>query len=203
MGLGEVALPTTIPNRLGRGLYLNRQGLRFVNEDTYYGHIGLEALFHQQGRVFLLLDEATFERGLLGTQPTWVAETLPELEAEAGFPEGSLTSTVALYNRHAERGEDPLFHKRPALLQPLVRPPFALIDASTDAVVYATFTLGGLETSVDGQVRTPDGRGVPGLFAAGRTAALFCGSGYPGSGISLADGSFFGRRAGRAAARAC
>jgi 3-oxo-5alpha-steroid 4-dehydrogenase len=42
---------------------------------------------------------------------------------------------------------------------------------------------------------------VPGLYAAGRTAALFCGSGYPGSGSSLGDASFFGRRAGRAASR--
>ena len=40
------------------------------------------------------------------------------------------------------------------------------------------------------------------VSAAGRNAALFCGSGYPGSGISLADASYFGRRAGRAAARA-
>ena len=41
-----------------------------------------------------------------------------------------------------------------------------------------------------------------GLYAVGRTAALFCGRGYPGSGISLADASYFGRRAGRALARA-
>ena len=42
---------------------------------------------------------------------------------------------------------------------------------------------------------------IPGFYAAGRTAALFCGPGYAASGISLADGTFFGRRAGRAAAR--
>jgi 3-oxo-5alpha-steroid 4-dehydrogenase len=199
MGLGEVALPTTIPNRLGRGIYLNRHGLRFINEDTYYGHIGIESLFRQDGRVFLLLDEATYERGLLGLEARWVGESIAELEAEAGFPDGALQATVAFYNRHAARGEDPLFHKRRALLQPLERPPFALIDSSTDAALYATFTLGGLETDVDARVLTPDGEAIPGLFAAGRNAALFCGSGYPGSGSSLADASFFGRRAGRAA----
>jgi len=201
MGQGEVALPLTIPNRLGRGIYVNRQGLRFINEDTYYGHIGVESLFHQDGQVYLLLDDTTYERGLLGQAPRFVAESVAALEAEAGFPEGALQTTLALYNRHAARGEDPLFHKRRERLQPLVRPPFALLDASASATVYATFTLGGLDTDADGRVRTPEGVALPGLYAAGRTAALFCGSGYPASGISLADASFFGRRAGRAAAR--
>ena len=113
MGQGEVALPTTIPNRLGRGIFVNRQGLRFINEDTYYGHIGIESLFRQDGRVYLLLDDATYERGLLG------------LEATLGRPRASRSSrprracraarceaTLAFYNRHAARGEDPLFHKR-------------------------------------------------------------------------------------------
>ena len=200
MGQGEVALPTTIPNRLGRGIFVNRQGLRFVNEDTYYGHIGIESLFRQGGRVYLLLDEATYERGLLGLEATWVAESVAEIEQEAGFPRGALESTLAFYNRHAAHGEDPLFHKRAELVQPLEKPPYALIDSSTDAAIYATFTLGGLETSAEGEVLGPDGDAVPGLYAAGRTAALFCGSGYPGSGSSLADASFFGRRAGCAAA---
>jgi 3-oxo-5alpha-steroid 4-dehydrogenase len=201
MGQGEVALPTTIPNRLGRGIFVNRQGLRFINEDTYYGHIGIESLFRQGGRVYLLLDESTYERGLLGLEATFVAGSIAELEAEAGFPHGSLESTLAFYNQYAARGEDPLFHKRRELLQPLERPPFALVDSSTDAAIYATFTLGGLETGSDGKVLDPDGADVPGLYAAGRTAALFCGSGYPGSGSSLGDASFFGRRAGRAASR--
>jgi 3-oxo-5alpha-steroid 4-dehydrogenase len=202
MGLGEVALPTTIPNRLGRGIYVNRQGLRFINEDTYYGHIGIESLYRQDGAVYLLLDEATYERGLLGLEARCVAESIEALEAEAGFASGALQQTVAFYNEHAARGEDPLFHKRREMLVPLERPPFALVDSSVGNALYATFTLGGLNTALDGEVQTPDGVGVPGLYAAGRNAGLFCGSGYPGSGISLADASYFGRRAGRAAARA-
>ena len=63
-------------------------------------------------------------------------------------------------------------------------------------------TLGGLRTGVNGEVLTSDGAEVPGLYAVGRTAALFCGRGYAGSGISLADGTYFGRRAGRALAGA-
>jgi 3-oxo-5alpha-steroid 4-dehydrogenase len=47
----------------------------------------------------------------------------------------------------------------------------------------------------------PDGAVVPGLFAAGRTTAGLAAAGYV-SGISLGDGSFFGRAAGHAAAAA-
>lgn len=200
MDLGEVALPYTIPHRLSRGVYVNAQAQRFINEDTYYGHVGVEGLYRQRGEVYLLLDDETFERGLVGIEPSWVGETVSEVEREAGLPEGALVGTVDFYNRHAERGIDPLFHKRPEALVPLRKPPFALVDCRVDRALWSCFTLGGLNTDRDGAVLRPDGVAVPGLYAAGRTAAIFTGHTYAGSGTSLADGSFFGRRAGRAAA---
>ena len=201
MDQAEVALAVTIPNRLGRGIYLDARGRRFVNEDTYYGHIGVDALFRRDGHAWLLLDDATFERNFFEMEPAFVAGSVAEIEAEAGFPEGVLQATVEYYNRHAERGEDPLFGKRPDFLVPLVRPPFALLDcrAGHDAP-YSGFTVGGLATGCDGEVLDAEGDAIPGLYAAGRNAALFCGRGYAASGISLADGTFFGRRAGRRAA---
>jgi succinate dehydrogenase/fumarate reductase flavoprotein subunit len=199
MNLGEVALPYTIPCALARGIYVNERGQRFINEDTYYGHVGIEALFHQGGRVWLLHDATTFARGLLHVTPCAVGETIEEIESEAGFPRGALTATVAYYNEHAACGEDPLFGKRGEMLIPLREAPFALVDCTLENARYATFTLGGLNTGARSEVRGADGAAVPGLYAAGRTAALFCGQGYPGSGISLADASFFGRVAARAA----
>lgn len=65
--------------------------------------------------------------------------------------------------------------------------------------IYAPFTLGGLDTTPHSEVRAEDGSVVPGLYAAGRTTCGIAVRGYV-SGISLGDGSFFGRRAGRAAA---
>jgi 3-oxo-5alpha-steroid 4-dehydrogenase len=62
------------------------------------------------------------------------------------------------------------------------------------------FTLGGLQTSLDGEVLHVSGDPIPGLYAAGRTTAGLAAWGYA-SGISLGDGSFYGRRAGRAAAK--
>ena len=59
---------------------------------------------------------------------------------------------MALYNRHAERGEDPLFHKAKGWVRPLV-PPLGAVDLRIGPAPYAPFTLGGLETTVDGAVR--------------------------------------------------
>ncbi len=202
MDQAEVALPVTIPHRLGRGVFVNERGQRFINEDTYYGHIGIEALFHQHGRVWLLVDDAIFEVNMVGMQPAHVAESMAELETAGGFPEGALQATVEHYNRYAKEGRDPVFGKRPGMTQALDRPPYALLDARTQSCFYACMTLGGLATRPGGEVIGPDGTVVPGLYAAGRTAALFSGRGYAGSGISLGDGAFFGRLAGRSAAAA-
>jgi 3-oxo-5alpha-steroid 4-dehydrogenase len=48
-------------------------------------------------------------------------------------------------------------------------------------------------------VLDPEGDTIPGLFAAGRATSGLSVGGYS-SGLSLGDGTFFGRRAGRAAA---
>ncbi|MET0739769.1 MAG: FAD-binding protein [Acidimicrobiales bacterium] len=111
---------------------------------------------------------------------------------------GATEATVDRYNEAAARGEDPDFHKVPELVRPLV-PPLGAIDLRVANAIYAPFTLGGLDTTPDSEVRGPDGTVVPGLYAAGRTTCGIAVRGYV-SGISLGDGSFFGRRAGQAAA---
>ena len=124
-----------------------------------------------------------------------------KLEQEIGFPAGALQSTVALYNEHAARGEDPVFHKSGEYVKPLVTPPFGAIDLSWDKAIYAAFTLGGLATNVRAEVLDADGAVVPGLYAAGRTAASISSPGYS-SGTSIGEATLFGRIAGRNAARA-
>jgi succinate dehydrogenase/fumarate reductase flavoprotein subunit len=117
------------------------------------------------------------------------------------MPEGSLVHTVETYNRHAVAGEDPLFQKTAEFLKPLTRPPFAALDYRVENSLWSVFTMGGLHTSVDGEVLTADGDAVPGLYAAGRTTSGIAAQGYS-SGLSLADATFFGRRAGARAAAA-
>jgi succinate dehydrogenase/fumarate reductase flavoprotein subunit len=201
MDVGCIVLPFTVPKGLIRGIFVNRRGQRFINEDAYQTVVGETALRHQDGEVYLILDDATFERPFPPTEIAAVGETIEELERELRMPEGQLQQTVEFYNRHAVRGDDPLFHKTPEFLQPLVHPPFAALDYRTQTAIWTVFTMGGLHTAPDGEVLTPDGEAVPGLYAAGRTTSGIAAQGYS-SGLSLADATFFGRRAGRRAATA-
>jgi len=67
---------------------------------------------------------------------------------------------------------------------------------------FTAFTLGGLETAVDGAVLDSDGNPVAGLFAAGSCASgIAQESENYASGTCLGQASYFGRRAGFAAAR--
>jgi 3-oxo-5alpha-steroid 4-dehydrogenase len=202
----ECALPLGPPHRLARGILVNRHGERFINEDAYTGRIGLHALRDQDGHVFMITDDVIHEPNILGLRVSFAASTAEELAAELGVPPDVLARTVREYNEGAERGVDPQFHKRAPFLQPIGPPPasgIGAIDLRVDHdAIYATFTLGGLVSDADGVALDHAGRGIPGLYAAGRTAASLAASHYA-SGISLGDGSFFGRRAGcHAAARA-
>ena len=194
----EVGIPLTPPRSLVRGILVNGQGRRFMNEDTYAGRLGKASLLHQDGKMYFVHSDETFAVNVVGYKARWVAETPAELETDIGLPAGSLTATLEEYNRHAATGIDPEFHKAPEWVMPL-EPPYGVIDLSIEHSLYATFTLGGLHTTADGAVLTPSGATVPGLYAAGRTTAGIGGAGYV-SGISLGDGTFFGRRAGRASA---
>ena len=151
MYAGEVSLPITPPRTLIHGILVNGQGQRFINEDTYMGRVGQSALYEQDGEVYLIVDEASYEVNWMGLAATWVCETAAQLESEIGLPGGSLQSTVDLYNRHAATGEDPLFHKDASWVRPLV-PPIGAVDLRIGPAPYAPFTLGGLETTVAGEV---------------------------------------------------
>jgi 3-oxo-5alpha-steroid 4-dehydrogenase len=200
MDKGSVSLPIHPPRETSRGILVNAQGQRFVNEDVYYGRLGEYVLTRQDGVAYLVMDDGCFVRPEVPRELLAVGDTVAELETELGLPSGSLESTLELYNRHAAQGRDPVFHKRSAYLTPLTRPPFGAFDCTTAGSLYAVFTLGGLRTDCDGAVQDADGRVLPGLFAAGRSSAGLSVPGYS-SGISLGDGTFFGRRAGMAAAR--
>jgi succinate dehydrogenase/fumarate reductase flavoprotein subunit len=199
MGAASISLPVTEPWSLKQGILVNARGQRFINEDAYYGRLGEYALFHNEGRAWLILDDACFEHPKYPREIAAVGETPGELESELGLPPGSLDATLALYNLHAERSDDPLFHKLSEYVKPLTTPPYGALDCTTENSLYAAFTLGGLETDADGRVIGAAGEAIPGLYGAGRATSGVSVGGYS-SGLSLGDGIFFGRRAGRAAA---
>ncbi|MFC6010526.1 FAD-dependent oxidoreductase [Nocardia lasii] len=191
------------PQLMARGILVNGRGQRFVTEDTYPGRIGQAVLLHQDNEAFLIIDEKSLEQALdtvtatpfFRFPPTWVAETVAELEAEMGLPAQALQTTIAAYNQHAEHGADPLLGKKPEWVRPLTGA-LACYDLRG---FTAGFTLGGVRTDLDSRVLHVSGEPIAGLFAAGRCTSGLCAGGYV-SGASLGDGSFYGRRAGKSAA---
>ena len=109
--------------------------------------------------------------------------------------------TLSDYNEHARNGEDPEFHKQPPWVEPQDRGPWGAYDLTLGKAMYAGFTMGGLRVDLDGRVQRPDLSVIDGLYAAGACAVNIAqdGKGYA-SGTQLAEGSYFGRRAGRHAA---
>ncbi len=192
------------PQLLARGILVNGRGQRFIAEDTYPGRIGQAVLIQQDNQAFLVIDEASYEEGMatetstpfFRAQPKWVAETVAELEAEMGFPALALQGTIDCFNLHAAEGKDPLLGKKSQWVKP-IGSPIAAFDLRG---FTAGFTLGGLRTDLNSRVLHVSGEPIEGLFAAGRCTSGLCAGGYA-SGTSLGDGSFYGRRAGSAAAK--
>jgi len=208
MDQGFVTSPFYPPESLVKGIFVNSLGQRYINEDVYHGRVSWYSMQQPGDKIFLLADGAIYERPFYGEHLragdiVAAGETWEEVEQELGLPEGSLVGTVEVYNKYAEKGEDPMFHKAKKWLKPLNEPPFVALDYRIDSCVYSSFTLGGLDTLPTGEVLTEDREVVPGLYAAGRTA---CGiprwaQGYS-SGMSVGDATFSGRMAGQQVAKA-
>jgi succinate dehydrogenase/fumarate reductase flavoprotein subunit len=205
MSEGFATIPWYPPGSLVKGIFVNTQGQRFINEDCYHGRVSNYILRQSGDRIWLLEDHATYASGemqqLAKIEIGAAGETWEEVERELKLPQDSLTATVRLYNHYAAQGVDPLFHKAPKWLKPLNEPPFVALDCRIDHCFYASFTLGGLDTLPSGEVLDAERKVIGGLFAAGRTACGLprWGEGYS-SGLSLADATFFGREAGKRAA---
>lgn len=190
------------PEILLTGVIVNKEGKRFVAEDSYHSRTSAFVLEQPDQIAYLIVDEAHTEmpempliRFLDGY------ETIAEMEAALGIPAGNLAATLDRYNEFAAKGEDPDFHKQPEFLAAQGNGPWAVFDLSLGRAMYSGFTIGGLAVTVDGQVLREDGTVIAGLYAVGACASNIAqdGKGYA-SGTQLGEGSFFGRRAGSHAA---
>lgn len=176
---------------------VTRAGVRFVNEGNSY-HDFCQALVKASqdipGKInaFLVCDHATLRRygmGFVKPFPFPLApmiksgyllrgKTLAELAAKAGIDASALERTVAEYNRHAERGEDPAFgkgstaynrylgdpdHKPNPCVAPLGKGPYYAIEL----VIGDLGTFAGLKTDAHARVLDEQGEVIEGLYAAG------------------------------------
>lgn len=195
---GFAIMPLYLPDHVLKGIVVNSRAQRFIGEDHYHAFLGHEIAYHQQGRAWLITDK-TSQYGYDDYRVEAVAQanSIAELEQQLKLPPRALTDTVSYYNRYAAKGRDPLFGKIADYLSPLRQAPFVAYDLSVDKAFFPAHTFGGLRTNVDSQVLNGWGEAIPGLYAAGRTSAGLPVAPYVASGISVGDGSYFGRRAGR------
>jgi succinate dehydrogenase/fumarate reductase flavoprotein subunit len=189
------------PEDLIKGIVVNSEGRRFVAEDVYHGRMAHRIAQQPGAQAFLILDEEIFGYPKHGSHTFIDAfETTDEAEQALGLPTGSLQETLDRYNVDAAQGDDTEFHKHPDWLK-VLEPPYAVFEISIPRSDYHWMSLGGLMTDADGRALREDGTVVPGLYAAGACTNHLPQDGDEyASGMSLAAGSLFGRRAGRHAA---
>ena len=204
-----------------RGVLLNGEGRRYVNEQLYGAAIGEAMVEDNGGKALLLIDRDLWRasrREVMWGRAQWFqaapallslytncrkASTIEELARAIRVPEDALRETIETYNEQARTGAPDPFGKA-AEARKVLEPPFRVIDCSITSKRFPcpTLTLGGLRVDEQsGLVRRADGSTVPGLYAAGRTAAGVCSQQYV-SGLSIADCVYSGRRAGQHAATA-
>lgn len=202
MDHGFAIAPIYPPENVLSGIVVNAAGQRFMPEDSYYGVLGDAIAYHQQGRAWLITDKASsYPHHQDNFLPVAEGDSIGEIAVQLEFPKGALQNTVAYYNLHAAKGDDPQFRKGKTWLRPLQGPPYTAWDLSVAKAFFPAHTFGGLRTTVDGEVVNSFGETIPGLYAAGRTTAGIPMAPYIASGLSVGDCTFFGRRAGRAAAQ--
>jgi len=139
--------------------------------------------------------------------------TLAELARATGVDAAALQATVARFNEHAARGEDPDFGKGSKAynryqgdalntpnpcVAPLATGPFYAIKM----VVGDIGTFAGLVTDERTRVLDAQRQPIPGLYAVGNDAASIMGGNYPGAGITLGPALTFGYIAGHQLAQA-
>jgi succinate dehydrogenase/fumarate reductase flavoprotein subunit len=194
-----------------------KNGRRFTNEANSY-HDVMQALFAAgETEAWLLCDHEFHSRyGLGRSRPfpypvaPWLkngylkrGDSLAALAAQCGIDADRLEKTLANYNRHAERGEDPEFgrgdtpynriqgearHKPNPCVAPIRRGPFYAVKI----VPGSLGTFAALQTDEHARVLRPDGSAVSGLWAVGNDMSSMMGGRYPAGGITLGPGMTFG-----------
>ncbi|MBP7001514.1 FAD-dependent oxidoreductase [Amaricoccus sp.] len=208
-------------------LAVDAAGRRFVNEADSY-HDFMAGLFRAtpegaEPAAWLIADHAAQRRWGLGAAKPFPfplrphlasgylrrGRTIPELARACGIDPAALEATVARFNEHARRGEDPDFGRgaspynrvqgdaaarwpNPAL-GPLERGPFYAVRI----VAGSLGTFAGLRTDAAARVTGADGAAIPGLFAVGNDMTSVMGGNYPSGGITLGPAMTFGYVAGR------
>jgi len=209
------------PEAFAKGMIINQNGERYINEFMYGAAVGEAMVEHNDGVAILIINGELKKLAREQSKPgkaqwfqrapallnLWFnskeAKSIEELAQAAKVPVDALRKTLQSYNDAADgKTKDP-FGKDPEKMFAMHDGPYFAIDAGIRSKRFPcpTLTLGGLVVDEGtGQVKHEDGGVIPGLYAAGRNAVGVCSRQYV-SGLSIADCVYSGRRAGGAAAR--
>ncbi len=224
-GSGSGPLDGVFPHLLDRYkpgvIGVTRNGRRFCNESESYHDVGAAMIAacrdQQETAAWLICDQTALDKyglGYVKPKPVPIGRflrngylvmgrTIAELAANTGIDAAGLEATLAAYNEHAVRGEDPAFRRGstafnryladPAnqpnpCVAPVSRAPFYAVKL----VVGDLGTFEGLTTDVAGRVLRANGSAIEGLFAVGNDRASVMGGAYPGAGITLGPNMAFG-----------
>jgi succinate dehydrogenase/fumarate reductase flavoprotein subunit len=204
-------------------------GKRFVNEaDGYHDYTAamMAAVPEGQELASWLVCDHRFQRryGLGHSKPFPLpvapfvrggylmrAATIEQLATACGIDAKALAKTIAAWNEHARRGEDPEFgrgstpynrkqgdplHGPNPCVAPIEHGPFYAVKVLPGS--FGTFA--GLKTNGLAQVLGREDRPIAGLYAVGTDMASVMGGFYPSGGINLGPAMTFGYIAGRHAA---
>ncbi|MSZ76565.1 MAG: FAD-dependent oxidoreductase [Actinobacteria bacterium] len=196
------------------GVMVDAGGRRYANECLPYDRFGREMAkaperipswfvfdSREGGRLpAIAMPEGSPEEHLAAG--TWVrADTLSELASAIGVPADALSETVERFNGFAATGVDEDFGRGGdeydtffaggtgpnKALTPIDQAPFY----AARFVLSDLGTKGGIVTDAAGRALRADGTAIPGLYAAGNSAAPVTGAIYPGPGAPLGTAMVF------------
>ena len=183
------------------GLIVTEDGKRFVNEYTYQYHVG-DAMRKENSSLGYYIATSndptpTVQYGM-SLDSTVSADSIEELAKLIDIDPATLKATVDRYNELCEKGVDEDFGKPADKMYPITGEKYYAIKLNP----AVTVTFGGIVTDIESRVLDTNNNPIKGLYAAGETAfeGLF-GTEYPGCGVAISAGSYYGRVAGENAAK--
>jgi 3-oxosteroid 1-dehydrogenase len=218
--------PAMAVNELGKPhiIVVNKDGVRFMDEAASYMEVGQRIYANGSIPSYMIFDDQHRSKYLWGMQAPGItpsewfdsgyfvqANTLEQLAAKKGLPEGALRATVERFNRFARAGNDEDFrrglrmydrvwgdhtHKPNPGLGTIEKAPFYCVDLIPGDVG----TFGGILTDEHARVVRDDGSVVQGLYATGNCTASVMGRTYPAAGASIGASFVFGMIAAEHAA---
>lgn len=167
-------------------IFVNKEGKRFVAEDSRRDVIRAAKLAQTAQTVYPLTDSESFAEdnkfqgdtnaAALKNDMLFEAATLDELAKKIGVPAEALKKTVAEYNAMVDSKKDPLGRAPRMLAHKIDKAPFYAGPIG----MARHHTMGDIRIERDARVLDRSGKVIPGLYAAGEVTGAIHGTNHVG-----------------------